>query len=245
MKKILLLFMLGAMALVSCEEAGGDDAAQSLSIEVESGGGVYTFGSTAVDVVSEPNSYYAEVENNTIVGNYAGSTTATVVSGGVRYNCDITVSPSYTYYVDMAIYVGASKATIESLYGSSISSSGDVCLYEPLSSYFPEKAVAFIYENDKVVCAASYFKIYQGSYVLKHLNQRYYFIGIDDSVAYYMNAYSSADCTLAILYNYSSTSYTFVMYSEYSYSSASSTRSGVSNAEAWSTALHQAIEMAR
>lgn len=223
MKKFLLLAAIGLFSFVSCDkDDDNSNSTESLSIEVDSGGGVYTFAENEITVLSAPNDFVAEVTNNTIVGNYAGSTSATIKCGSTEYNCSITVSPSYTYYVDMAIYLGLTQTTIENLYGDAISSSDSgVYLYNPLSSYFNETAVAFIYENGVVKTAASYFTFSKASYVINHLQQRYATYGVTDNVAYFGNAYDIDDCSILVAYDYSSTSYTFVMYMEYTSSKSS------------------------
>lgn len=239
-----LVALLCAAVFASCSKEDGIDY-KVIDIEIESNGGEYTFSSSTIDVVIAPDDYYAEVENNTIIGKYAGTTTAQIVSDGVTYDCNITVSPSYTYYIDMAIYMGWSKSAIENLFGESIYTSDSVYGYNPLSEYFSESAVAFIYENNKVVCAASYFSIYNGTYVIKHLSQRYVAYGVSNSVAYFANAYDLDDATLMVAYNYSNTSYTYVMYLEYSADAVSMTKSADLTVERYNAEMLKFAETIR
>ncbi len=246
MKRNLLFVTLSAFVVLSCSESAGEDgiAQKSLDIEIESGGGIYTFPDAEITAIVEPDSYFAEIANNTFVGVYAGETTAKVTSASTEYDCKITVSPSYTYYIDMAIYLGRSQSSIEALYGEATSVSGSVYLYSPLSSYLPETAVAFIYENDKVTSAASYFELTKGTYVIKHLQQRYATYGTIDNVGYFGNAFDLDDCTIAVMYNFSSSSMTYVMYSNYSSSSSAPSKAVESvEMEQYSQEFNAALEV--
>ena len=72
------LFM--GCTFIACQKAGDDiiDKKESIEIEIDSDGGKYTFASNTVSVISAPDKFNAAVVNNTIVGNYAGSTKATI-----------------------------------------------------------------------------------------------------------------------------------------------------------------------
>lgn len=207
------------IAFYSCEKEDSLTS-ETIDIEIESNGGEYIFASNTIEVLNAPNEYNATITNNSIVGKYAGSTTANIQSNNTTYNCNITIKPSYTYYIDMAIYMGWSKDTIENLFGQSVLTSGSAYAYNPLSEYFSETFVGFIYEDNKVICAASYFSSYQSTSVIKHLQSRYAAFGISSSVAYYGNALNSDDVTMMVAYNYSNTSFTYVMYYEYSASAS-------------------------
>ncbi|MFI3286356.1 MAG: hypothetical protein R3Y08_06855, partial [Rikenellaceae bacterium] len=60
--------------------------------------------------------------------------------------------------------------------------------------------VAFTYDDsDKVIACASYFTLYQMTYVIKHLQQRYATYGISNSVAYYGNAFEMNDASMIVM----------------------------------------------
>ena len=194
------LFM--GCTFIACEKADDEiiNRKESIEIEIDSDGGKYTFASNSVDVISAPDEFNAEVVNNTIVGNYAGFTTATIKSGNTTYECDITITPSYTYYIDMIIYMGWSKSDIEELYGTHSRINKATYYYKPLSSYLAEKEVAFTYDdNNKVIACASYFTLYQMTNVIKHLQQRYATYGIDDDIAFYGNAFDMNDASVVVM----------------------------------------------
>ena len=199
--KTLAIALFMGCSFIACEKADDiTDKTESIKIEIDSDGGEYTFGSSTVDIITLPDEFHAEVVNNTIVGNYAGFTTATIKSGNTTYECDITVSAAYSYYIDMAIYMGWSKSEIEELYGTHSSINKDTYYYKPLSSYLAEKEVAFTYDdNNKVVACASYFTLYQMTNVIKHLQQRYATYGIDDGVAFYGNAFEMDDASVIVM----------------------------------------------
>ncbi len=196
----MVAIMIGCI-LLSCEKNEEDlTTTQSIEIDIDSDGGEYTFASNTIDILVAPDEFYAEVVNNTIVGKYAGTTNATIQSGNTKYECKINVSASYSYYIDMAIYLGWSKSDVEKLYGSYISINKDTYYYNPLSSYLAESKVAFTYDDsDQVIACASYFTLYQMTYVIKHLQQRYATYGISNSVAYYGNAFEMDDASMIVM----------------------------------------------
>lgn len=194
------LFM--GCTFIACQKAddGIIDKKESIEIEVDADGGKYTFASNTISVISAPDKYNAEVVNNTIVGNYAGSSKATIKSGDTTYECAIKVKPSFTYYIDMIIYMGISKSEIEKLYGTHTKINKSTYYYKPLSSYLAEKEVAFTYDdNNKVIACASYFTLYQMTNVVKHLQQRYETFGIKDGIAFYGNALHMDDASVVIM----------------------------------------------
>ncbi len=204
MRKLILnmaIAIVAGVVFVSCEKNDDDIfLTETIEIEIDSDGGEYTFASNTVEVILPPNEFNAEVVNNTIVGNYAGQTKATIKSGNTTYECNINVSPSYTYYVDMIIYMGWTKSQIEELYGTAKRVSKSTYYYEPLSAYLPEDEVAFSYDDSgKVIICASYFTIYQMSSVIKHLQQRYATYGLSNNNGYYGNALEMEDATVVIM----------------------------------------------
>lgn len=226
MKKLTIY---GLIALVLCtasctKEDNTDDFStiESLDIEIDSNGGEYTFPCSTIQVLTAPDEFNATITGNTIAGKYAGTTTVKVCEATLRagitlanpitYDCNVTVKPSYTYYVDMAIYIGQSMSAIEQVYGSSISDNNSIYIYNPLSDLMPEYAVAFGYNDGKVVFCASFFTYSQSTNVITHLQQRYAFFGISDDVAYYGNALNSEDCSLFVSFNYSNLSNIYVAY---------------------------------
>ena len=172
---------------------------ETLEINIESHGGIYSFASNNIEVEISPNEYYAEVNNNTIVGKYAGNTRATIISNNTTYECDISVMPSFTYYVDMSIYLGFDRSEIEEIYKSPIRVKKSTCYYAPLSSYLPENEVAFTYVDNKVIICASYFSLFKMANVTKHLQQRYVTFAVDDDSVLYGNATDIDDCSISIL----------------------------------------------
>lgn len=198
MKNYVIALFMGC-ALIACDKAD-DDKEESIKIEIDSDGDKYTFASNTIDVISAPDEFNAKVVNNTIEGNYAGFTKAIIKSGNTTYNCDITVNPSYTYYIDMSVYIGWSRSSIEELYGTYSRVNKNIYVYEPLSSYFPEKEVAFTYDdNNKVIVCASYFTLYQMTNVIDHLQQRYATYGISDGIAFYGNALDMDDASIIVM----------------------------------------------
>lgn len=200
--------MLIGVSLVSCEKEEADNY-EAIKIEIESDGGIYTFSSNTIEILSEPNGFNAKVENNSIVGNYAGSTTAKIKAGNTTYDCEITVKPSYTYFVDMYIYLFTNKSEIEKLYGSPISSSISTYYYNPLSSYLPETKVAFAYDDDgSVLMCGSYFTTSQSSYITKHIQQRYAPLSYSSSYSsiLYGDELVEDDCTMYVMLTISSSS---------------------------------------
>ena len=176
---------------------------ETLEINIESDGGKYSFASNNIEVEISPNEYYAEVNNNTIVGKYAGNTRATIISNNTTYKCYITVIPSFTYYVDMAIYLGFDRSEIEKMYGSPLRVKKSTCYYAPLLSSLPEEEVAFTYIDNKVTMCASYFSLFKMANVTKHLQQRYATYTIKDNIVLYGNAIDIEDCSMSILCNIS------------------------------------------
>lgn len=186
----------------ACQKADDEiiDKKESIEIEIDSDGGKYTFASNTVSVISAPDKFNAEVVNNTIVGKYAGLTNATIKSNNTTYECVVKVKPSFTYYIDMIIYMGISKSEIEKLYGTHTRINKSTYYYKPLSSYLAEKEVAFTYDdNNKVIACASYFTLYQMTNVVKHLQHRYATYGISDGVAFYGNALDMDDASVVIM----------------------------------------------
>lgn len=196
--------MLIGCLLLSCDNNKENEeilnTTKSIEIEIDSNGGKYTFASNTIDVIVSPDGFNAEVVNNTIVGKYAGTTSATIKSDNTTYECEIKVEPSYTYYIDMAIYFGFSKSAIEKIYGSSISVSSATYYYNPLSTYMTEEKVAFTYDdNDEVTACAAYFSTSQMTYVIKHLQERYAYYTLNNSIAYYGNALEMDDASIIIV----------------------------------------------
>lgn len=194
------LFM--GCTFIACQKAGDEiiDKKESIEIKIDADGGKYAFASNTVNIISAPYKFNAEVVNNTIVGNYAGSTKAIIKSSDTIYECVIKVKPSFTYYIDMIIYMGVSKNEIEKLYGTHIRINKSTYYYKPLSSYLAEKEVAFTYDdNNKVIACASYFTLYQMTNVVKHLQQRYATYGISDGIAFYGNALDMDNASVVVM----------------------------------------------
>lgn len=174
MKHILLSMVLIALVFTGCNKISeGDQTKKDLEITLSTSES-YHFNEKPVSVIKMPKNFVAVINDNEVKGIHQGVTDLVVKAGNVTYNCKIKVDAAHTFYTDMAMYLGHSKANIVKLYGEPILSDGNTGLFAPLMPSPSEINNLFGFdENDKVVACVIYFSISDRVNVINHLNDRY------------------------------------------------------------------------
>lgn len=207
MRKILLLTILTAFVFTGCKSDNGDDdnapVSKNLDIKIKTEES-YLFKENTLSVITAPQDFIATVKNNEVKGLHAGKTEMTVKAGNVTYNCKIDVEAAYTHYVDMAVYLGQTRANIIKLYGQPIKTVGNMSLFGPLVSLSGELNNIFEFDtNGKVVMCSIYFPISSGMSIVNHLKARYETYTSKDYTALMGDSNTIDKCNTVVLYEFS------------------------------------------